>query len=73
MKDMIVNNDYMKVTADDLLRYINRTHPVGGKGNCLCLTCETYGFICHTVGVISNRRAEVQRELAEIKKKEGSE
>ena len=69
MKDMIVNNNYMKVTADDLLRYIDRTHPVGAQ-NCLCSTCEAYGIICHAVGVITNRRAEVQRELAEIKKKE---
>jgi hypothetical protein len=66
------NNDYMNVTADDLLRYINRTHPMGGKGNCLCSTCEAYGIICHAVGVITNRRAEVQRELAAIKEAESA-
>jgi len=31
MKHQIVKGDYMKVTADDLLRYIDRTHPVGKK------------------------------------------
>jgi hypothetical protein len=68
MKNPIAKGDYTKITADDLLRYIDRTHPVGGKGNCLCSTCEAYGIICHAVGVITNRRAEVQRELAEAKK-----
>jgi hypothetical protein len=57
--------NYASVTAADLLRYIESTHPVGGNGNCLCATCEAYGIICHAAGEISRRRAEAQQRLAD--------
>lgn len=56
--------EYSRVTAEDLLRYIDRTHPVGGKGNCLCSTCEAYGIICYATAQIQNRREEVRKEIA---------
>ena len=59
-----MNIEYSKVTAEDVLRYIDRTHPVGGKGNCLCSICEAYGIICHAVGKIQKRREEVRKEIA---------
>lgn len=56
--------DYTSVTAADLLRWIERTHPTGGTGNCLCPTCEAYGVICHAVGEITQRRAAAQERIA---------
>lgn len=67
-----MSTEYSRVTAEDLLRYIDRTHPMGGKGNCLCSTCEAYGIICHAVGVIQRRREVVKQEIANIHKEEGT-
>ncbi len=59
-------SNYASVTAADLLRWIERTHPVGGSGNCLCATCEAYGVICYATGQITERRPAVQERLAQM-------
>lgn len=56
-------SDYRQITAADLLAYIERTHQVGGAGNCFCVTCQTYGAICGLVGRISADKQAARERL----------
>ncbi len=61
-------SEYSRVTAEDLLSYLDHVHPAGVEGECSCSICKAYTIILVAVGKIENDRAEVQRELAEAKK-----
>lgn len=48
---------YDEVTAQQLLNWIDKDHPVGGKGNCLCPECEAYGWICYIAAKVGREKA----------------
>lgn len=56
-------SEYSRVTAEDLLSYLNHVHPAGVEGQCNCSICKAYTIICAAVGRIENDRAERRKEV----------
>jgi hypothetical protein len=57
-------SEYSRVTAEDLLSYLNHVHPAGVTGECSCSICKAYTIILVAVGKIENDRAERRKEVA---------
>lgn len=56
---------YNTISAQDLLRFIERTHikKLDVIGTCKCDICDIYGYICWASGQIKKQQTKIRAEL----------